>query len=227
MSDDTENIGSGDPVCGAIGRTGKPCGKPAGWGTPHLGRDRCRLHGGSTPTHITKAERVAAGFIADTYGLPRPGKADPRDVLLEELMRTLGHVDWLSEVVRRMDPDALVMGVTRIVEGEKPYGDLGLAGRVWEITESAAPSVWIDLYRREREHLYKLAKDMAALGLLERQVQIEEAQAGLLASALLRITGRLTLSAEQRLSLPQIVREELLALDTEASTAEHAAAASM
>lgn len=37
----------GGSTCGAHGRQrGQPCAKPAGWGTSHPGRGRCRLHGG-------------------------------------------------------------------------------------------------------------------------------------------------------------------------------------
>ena len=36
--------------CGAKKRTnGKPCRKPAGWGTDHRGEGRCRIHGGANP----------------------------------------------------------------------------------------------------------------------------------------------------------------------------------
>lgn len=36
------------PKCGAKNRSGKACGKPAGWGTDHVGTGRCRLHGGAS-----------------------------------------------------------------------------------------------------------------------------------------------------------------------------------
>lgn len=33
--------------CGATGKqSGAPCGRPAGWGTDHVGTGRCKLHGG-------------------------------------------------------------------------------------------------------------------------------------------------------------------------------------
>ncbi|WP_240738103.1 HGGxSTG domain-containing protein [Deinococcus fonticola] len=33
-------------TCGAKNRSGKPCARPAGWGTDHPGEGRCKLHGG-------------------------------------------------------------------------------------------------------------------------------------------------------------------------------------
>lgn len=37
-------------LCGAKNRAGGPCGRPAGWGTPHVGEGRCKLHGGISGT---------------------------------------------------------------------------------------------------------------------------------------------------------------------------------
>jgi len=38
------------PVCGAKKHSdGKPCQRPAGWGTVHSGEGRCKLHGGASP----------------------------------------------------------------------------------------------------------------------------------------------------------------------------------
>lgn len=36
-------------VCAAKTRKGSPCQRPSGWGTPHPGIGRCKLHGGATP----------------------------------------------------------------------------------------------------------------------------------------------------------------------------------
>lgn len=43
--------------CGAARRDGGVCGIPAGRGTEHPGIGRCKLHGGSTPTHAAAAAR--------------------------------------------------------------------------------------------------------------------------------------------------------------------------
>lgn len=200
-------------VCGATGRSGSPCGKPAGWGTSHPGTGRCRLHLGTTAVHVTAAQRIQADRVLATYGLPRQGKQDPRDLLLEELNRTYGHIDWLAEVIRSMDPAALTMGITSIMEGERPAGKDGIPSAVWEIVEGAAPSVWLKLYQWEREFGYKVAKDTAALGLLERAVQLEEGQAALMATVLVRMGDKLGLTPEQQALWPQVLSEELRAID--------------
>ncbi len=38
----------------------RPCRKPAGWGTDHVGFGSCKLHGGATPSHTKHAERERA-----------------------------------------------------------------------------------------------------------------------------------------------------------------------
>lgn len=48
-----EPLHDGQPAvaqsCGAKTRAGTPCAQPAGWGTDHIGRGRCKLHGGRSP----------------------------------------------------------------------------------------------------------------------------------------------------------------------------------
>jgi hypothetical protein len=80
-------------ICGARARsTGKPCGRPAGWGTSHQGYGSCKLHGGCTATGIKAAEHAMAEQAIITYGLPR--EVDPHEALLEELHRTAGAVAY-------------------------------------------------------------------------------------------------------------------------------------
>ncbi len=44
----TTSSDSGKLLCGAFARSaGRPCRKPAGWGTDHPGSGKCRLHGGA------------------------------------------------------------------------------------------------------------------------------------------------------------------------------------
>ena len=38
-------------TCGAKKVSGGKCTMAAGWGTNHYGYGKCKLHGGSTPTH--------------------------------------------------------------------------------------------------------------------------------------------------------------------------------
>ena len=56
------------PVCGAKGRSGKPCQNPAGKGTDHPGEGRCKFHGGVT--HV-KDTRFEVGRYSDLRVRPR------------------------------------------------------------------------------------------------------------------------------------------------------------
>jgi hypothetical protein len=51
--------------CGAKTRGGHPCGRPAGWGTPHPGSGRCKLHGGLStgPKSTEGKKKIAANAI--------------------------------------------------------------------------------------------------------------------------------------------------------------------
>jgi len=64
----------GSPKCGGPRKhAAGPCTRPAGWGTGHVGVGRCKLHGGSTPTHekhgqavlVEQEARQAFGKLAD------------------------------------------------------------------------------------------------------------------------------------------------------------------
>lgn len=61
--------------CGARTRSGLDCRRPAGWGTAHVGRGRCKLHGGVSGT-------VRHG-IYSRYAAGRTG----------EILAALGDVD--------------------------------------------------------------------------------------------------------------------------------------
>jgi hypothetical protein len=166
------------------------CTLPAGWGTDHVGVGRCKLHGGNTPSQVANARTEQARRAVATYGLPVA--VDPGEALLAEVARTNGHVLWLVDVIRRQDPDALVWGVTEETErgsGEFPGVD---------VKQGAAPSVWVELYLRERRHLLEVSKTVIALGLEARRVRLAEAQGALMAAMFRGALDDAALPAEMR-----------------------------
>jgi hypothetical protein len=48
--------------CAATTRSGDPCQLPAGWGTDHVERGRCKLHGGATPSGESHGAYEHGGF---------------------------------------------------------------------------------------------------------------------------------------------------------------------
>ena len=139
-------------------------------GTPYR-HGRCKLHGGASPTHVKAAQRREAERAVALYGLPRD--VEPHDTLLEEVHRTAGHVAWLAEVVGQLDPQQVVHGVVRTVQG--PGGSRTVEAR-------AVLNPWVKLYQEERDRLVRVAKAAIDAGVAERQVRITEEQAQQLAS---------------------------------------------
>jgi hypothetical protein len=185
----------GKTYCGGRKRDGSggTCTRPAGWGTPAPGTGRCKLHGGNTPSHRQAGERAIAEAAVGTFGLPR--EVDPRDALLEEVYRTAGAVDWLWTQVRELDPQAVVWGVAeRTDDVEK---------------QKAAPSIWYELWAKERRHLTEVCRVALQSGVEERKVRLAEAQGALLAGVIQAILGDLDLTAEQQRLVPSVVPRHL------------------
>jgi hypothetical protein len=183
MTAATIDPGRDSKYCGANKRQGEgTCARPAGWGTDHPGIGKCKLHGGGTQSHKAAAKTEMARQAVVTYGLPR--KISPDAALLEEVWRTAGHVQWLSELVQLADPGSLTQ-----------RGEQGV------VTES----VWVKLYRDERAHLVAVSKAAIAAGIAERQVRVAEQQGALLAGAVNRILDGLNLTKQQRALVPQVV----------------------
>lgn len=174
-------------------KAGRPCRKPAGWGTTHPGSGRCKLHGGATPAGAVKAERERASAAVELYGLPV--EVDPHTALLEELARTAGHVAYLGTVVQSLERDQQI-GPVGGAQGGFPE---------WK------PSVWIGMYRDERKHLAAIAKACIDVGIEERRVRIAEQQGQLFAKALEGILKEL--GVYDRPETPKVVRQHLQVLE--------------
>lgn len=164
--------------CGARRKNGDRCKQAAGWGTDHPGTGRCKLHGGSTPAHTTAARYEQALAAVATYGLPRD--IDPAAALLEEVHRTAGHVAWLASKIRELDDDDLTWGITQ--ETEKNAAMFVGTDR----KSQAKPSVWLELYHRERRHLVRVTKAALDAGISERLVRLAERQGTMLADVIRR-----------------------------------------
>lgn len=191
--------------CGAKRKSGKGdgrCHRPV-VDPPH----RCYAHGGLSPRLLAKKEREAvarkAGRILETYGLPRT--VDPAAALLEEIARTAGHIDWLTQLIRELDPEALAWGKSK----EENVGASEFTGV--NVTETAAISVWLELYHRERAHFVKVCAAALSAGIAERQVRLAEHQGVLIADVLRAVFAdpTLGLSEGQRRAAPDVVRRHL------------------
>lgn len=134
-----------------------------------------------------KAERTSAATISrqanrtrrsgsqvrgTLYGTPTQD-TDPAEVLLQEIRRTAGHIEWLSENLQNSDPQQFVRGLWLakrqsgfIKEDEIDTGSLSEAG-----------AMWLELYLTERRHLATICRTALAAGIEERRVRLAERQA--------------------------------------------------
>jgi hypothetical protein len=210
-----------DGKCNAKKRVGAPtsgdrCRAKAGWRTTHEGLGPCCFHGGATPQAARKYEKIAAGTLLHGYGLIREGVCDPRDLLMEELARTAGAIDYLTLCLADLTEDELLGKVplpTELETGKDKDGEH------WKLREAVGVPVMLDLYRWERAHLAKLSTDAVKLGLLERAVRVEEAQAALMATAMQRALQEVGLDADQLAEVGAILRTKLLELEAEQAPA--------
>ena len=110
-----------------------------------------------------------------TFGLRRD--VSPEEALLEELQWCAGHVQWLRGRVQDLEPDALVWGVTEVVD----KGASEFTGT--DRTEAAQPSIWWVLYERERKHLLALIHEAHTAKIDERRIVLAERQGTRLAES--------------------------------------------
>lgn len=191
-----------DLACGASSKSERGwCGYPAGWGTDHPGEGRCRKHGGSTETQRKGAALSAArkhlAASVKTFGLPKD--VSPQQALLDEVQWTAGHVEWLREQVQELETNELIWGLSKVEHKNATE----FAGT--DIAESAHIHVLVELYQRERRHLVDVCRIAIAAGIEEQRVKLAERQGNILAAALGRLFDDLSLSADQRTRLPELI----------------------
>jgi hypothetical protein len=106
------------------------------------------------------------------YGTPSQD-TDPAEVLLAEIRRTTGHIEWLSGQLQASDPESFVRALWMlkrqsgfIRDGEIDFDDFSQAG-----------AMWLELYMTERRHLATIVRTALAAGIEERRVRLAERQA--------------------------------------------------
>ncbi|VXC49749.1 hypothetical protein [Nocardioides sp. AX2bis] len=94
------------PTCGGKKRQGEGlCTRPAGWGTQHPGLGRCKLHGGSTQTHLVAAQQEQA---REVYGQIWKTDAEPVVDAVGALQRLAGRLEHAADALgSRLDVEDL------------------------------------------------------------------------------------------------------------------------
>jgi hypothetical protein len=205
MNDTTVSVGDEQAEiegrCNGWGRQAqRPCRKPAGWGTDHVGAGRCRIHGGNTPSGKKSAQKAIAVAGRDTYGLPID--VDPAQALLDEVHRTAGHVAWLGAVVAALRKGDLGWGITKVKRGGDDFGT----------TYESKLNVYLSLYQDERKHLTKVCETAIRAGVEQKRLTLETHRAELMVSMLELLFGQLELTPEQSEKLEDLVPKALASL---------------
>lgn len=89
------------PFCGGrLKQREGTCTQPAGWGTDHAGHGRCKLHGGSTPSHRAAAVEHAAR--AELARLNLPPVDDPLSALAQVTAEVVAWKDMMAAKVNEL-----------------------------------------------------------------------------------------------------------------------------
>lgn len=147
----------------------------------------CKRHGGTSANHtkhalklMAEAQLELAMEAVGTLGLPLD--IGPQDALLEEVQRTAGHVAWLAERIAALTLTAVLWNTTErqpttfAAQNDAQGPCLPSSPQAVSITESAALTVWLDLYQRERRHLVEVAHIAITCGVAERSIEVSQRQ---------------------------------------------------
>jgi hypothetical protein len=208
-----------DRYCGARKRQGEgTCHRPAGWGTDHPGVGRCKLHGGTTPSHRAAAERTRREQAA-SVAIAKLGLAvvvDPQQALLDLVHEAAANVAFYRMLVAQLDAgvDDPLDGAILPPDVDPPPVELmdrAIAGRVDPANWKAAPHVLVAMYDAERDRLAKYSKLAIEAGLAEREVQLAERQGELVVRLITAVLDHadLGLSFTQREAGRRIAGREL------------------
>lgn len=189
MDDTPAATGHGRQLCGAAKRQGDggPCRKPAGWGTSHPGRGRCRLHGGSTRSQSKRAadEEIEERARAVLARLDVAPVGNP----LAELQKLAGQVLAFKDAIGRM------VNELESIRYETEFGE--------QLRAEVA------LFERAMDRCERVLVAMARLGIDERLAKIEEAKARIVIEAVEVALAELGLDRRTQLAARPIIAREL------------------
>jgi hypothetical protein len=202
-----------DNHCGGPKRHGGTCTRPAGWGTSHAGRGRCKLHGGTLPNYANKIHLEIAREQANLYGIPR--HIHPIDGLMEEYWRTAGILSAYEAHVQTLQRDEIIWGIAEQKTEAKNTVDMAMnadgdvdfkpSPPTTSVTYRAAVNLWIRLLNEERDRFAKLGLEIMRLGLEARRDQYIRGQVNALSGVLLH--PALALTDDQRRAAARLLRE--------------------
>lgn len=175
------------PYCGGKlhGRDGT-CTQAAGWGTPHPGHGRCKLHGGCAPSgRMAGAEQQAKAELAR---LGVDAVSDPLTMLAQVTGEVLAWKDATAELVNRLSSVRY--------EGELAGEQLRSEVLLWE---------------RALDRCERFLTAMARCNIDERLAKVTERQAETLSAALSAALADMGFPPDKQREARQLVGRHLRA----------------
>lgn len=183
------------------------CQRIAGAGTDHHGRGFCDYHTWQAEHETSAATRPRneltyamkeAQHRARFFGTKQ--QIDPHTTLLDEISRSASIVAYLEDYLQKL-------------RSEEGWDDVDILTQK-TLKDGVKPSVWMELFNTERDHLVKTCLAAIKAGVAERKVQIAEQQARLIAGMMFALMHDpdLALSPDQIFKAPGIIRKHLMAL---------------
>lgn len=112
------------------------------------------------------------------YGSPSDDR-DAGEIMLKEIRRTAGHIEWLGQQIQMSDPEAFVRSLWLFKRTSGFVRD----SEVDTSDFTAAGAMWLEIYLNERRHLATCLRTALAAGIEERRVRIAERQAEAIGTA--------------------------------------------
>lgn len=170
-------------VCGSAKKRGGTCKRPAGWGTEHLGRGPCRLHGGMLPTIAAKHQQDAVVEELRYFGASLD--VTPADLMLECVRAAAGHMAFLGRKVRESQQNGQ------------------------EIVAENVVSIWAQMHAAAVDRAARVAKMALDAGVEEWQIRNAQRAGERLAAAVERaVFSVLDLSVAEKTQIGQRIEAE-------------------
>lgn len=213
-------------LCGAPKRTGTgTCTQTAGAGTDHRGVGRCRVHGGTSPSHRVHGARLLADMNLRRelakMAVPLEGNVDPQQMLLAMVREAAGNVAYLGARVAELadvteeEAEGLRAGAgkwTRLTAYQKgaylfgPKIDVDKEGDE-HVTGEEVRGI-VKLYGEWVDRLAKFAKMAIDAGIAKAQVEIAQQQGQTIVVVINRVLAQIGVPEEQMVLARELIAGE-------------------
>jgi len=162
------------------------CSLAAGWGTNHLGRGRCKWHGGMLPNqrkHLLAAEARLMGC---------PIEMNPVEAMIWCIRITAGEIKWLSDQIAEIDQ-------------EEDWVENTVIGKQM--------NVFVRERTAAQHRLFKFSSEAVKLGLAERAIKLAEMYGETIAAFMHGVLDDIDLTPAQQQQAKVAVRRHLILLE--------------